>query len=80
MTLYEFNLLNYDEKLISVYDKGIFSGNHISDSETLNCYSIDMFFVEVVYNGNLNKIIKVISFKSGHSLDKYSSDLNKYFK
>jgi len=39
-----------------------------------------IFFVECVYDGVANKITEVRSFKSGHRLDKYATDLNKYFK
>jgi hypothetical protein len=38
----------------------------------INCYAIDRFFVEVVYDGKHNVITEVRSFKTGHSLDKYS--------
>jgi len=38
----------------------------------LSCYAIDMFFVELVYDADKNKIIKVRSFISGWCLDKYS--------
>ena len=34
-----------------------------------------MFFVELVYNKEQNKVIEVRSFKSGHCLDKYSANL-----
>ena len=37
------------------------------------CYAIDKFFVEIIYDGEHNVITEVKSFKSGHSLDKYSS-------
>jgi len=36
-----------------------------------NCYAIDKFFVEVVYDGEHNVITEVRSFKYGHSLDKH---------
>jgi len=52
--------------------KGVFLDNHISKTETLSCYAIDMFFVELVYDADKNKIIDVRSFKSGWCLDKYS--------
>ena len=38
----------------------------------INCYAIDKFFVEVVYDGEHNVITEVKSFKYGHSLEKYS--------
>lgn len=75
MTLYEFNLLTKNEKIITVIDKGVFLDNHVSQTETLNCYAIEMFFVELVYDSNLNQIVDVRSFKSGWCLDKYSSNI-----
>ena len=36
------------------------------------CFSIDKFFVEVVYDSQHNVITEVRSFKYGHSLDKYA--------
>ncbi len=66
MTLYEFNMLSDDEQLSAVWDKGIFLENHISKTEKINCYAIDMFFVEVVYDAKEDKITKVRSFKEGH--------------
>ena len=57
-----------------------FFNNYIAEDIRLNCYAIDMFFVECVYSGYKNKITEVRSFKSGWCLDKYATDLNKYFK
>jgi len=71
MTLYEFNLLNKNEKIITVFGKGVFLDIHISERETLNCYAIDMFFVELVYDFQVNQINDVRSFMSGPCLDKY---------
>jgi len=34
-----------------------------------------MFFVEVVYDAKVNKIIEVRSFKEGHLLEKYSPNI-----
>jgi len=72
MTLYEFNRLSKEEKLKKVWSIGVFLDNHISKTEMLSCYAIDMFFVELVYDADKNKIIEVRNFKSGHRLDKYS--------
>ncbi|MDB0040621.1 hypothetical protein N9E81_00400 [Algibacter sp.] len=38
-----------------------------------NCYAIEKLIVEVDYNAEHNTIAEVRSFKSGHSLDKYSA-------
>jgi len=75
MTLYEFNLLSKNEKIITDFDKGVFLDNYISKTETLSCYAIDMFFVELVYDVDKNKIVEVRSFISGWCLDKYSPNL-----
>ena len=43
-------MLNDDDQLTAVWDKGIFLENYIPKTEKSNCYAIDMFFVEVVYD------------------------------
>ena len=75
MTLYEFNRLNENDKISEVWSKGVFLDNHISKTEVLSCYAVDMFFVELVYDVDKNKIVEGRSFKSGWCLDKYSPNL-----
>ncbi len=77
MTLYEFNMLSLEEKQATVWDKGIFLDNYITKDIKINCYAIDKFFVEVVYDAEHNVITEVRSFKYGAELDKYSLDLKK---
>ena len=72
MTLYEFNSLTLEEKQATVWDKGTFLDNYVTEDIRINCYAIDKFFVEVVYDLEQNVIAEIRSFKSGHSLDKYS--------
>jgi len=79
MTLYEFRLLNDDDQLKAVWDKGIFLENHITKTEKINCYAIDMFFAEVVYDAKQNKITEVRCFKEGHLLEKYSPNFKTEF-
>ena len=50
MTLYEFNKLTFEEKQATVWDKGVFLDNYITEDIGINCYEIDKFFVEVVYH------------------------------
>ena len=45
---------------------------YITQDIKINCYAIDKFFVEVVYDAEHNTITEVRSFKYGHSLDKYA--------
>ena len=72
MTLYDFNSLTLEKKQATVWEKGISLDNYITDDIRINCYAIDKFFVEVVYDGEQNVITEVRSFKYGRSLDKYS--------
>ncbi|WP_411895722.1 hypothetical protein [Winogradskyella sp. A2] len=73
MTLYEFNLLNLNDKMEAVNQYGTFLDNHVTTKERCNLYAIDMFFVEVVYNAEHNSITEIRSFKTGHLLAKYSN-------
>jgi len=73
MTLYEFNLLELNERMEAVNQHGTFIDNHVTEAERCNLYAIDMFFVEVVYDAGQNTITELKSFKSGHLLDKYSN-------
>jgi len=73
MTLYNFNKLSLEEQRAVVWSEGKFIDNHITEKEKCNCYAIDKFFVEVVYNAEHNAITEVRSFKTGHLLDKYST-------
>ena len=66
MTLYEFNLLDTNNKMETVNQQGVYLNNHITKYEKFNLYAINMFFVEVCYNSLENKISGIKSFKSGH--------------
>jgi hypothetical protein len=72
-------MLNEDDPLTAVWDKGTFLANYITKTEKINCYAIDMFFVEVVYDAKKNKVTEVRCFKEGHLLDKYSPNLKTEF-
>ena len=73
MTLYEFNALELNERMEAVNQYGTFLDNHIGNGERCNCYAIDKFFVEVVYDFLHNTITEIRSFKTGNLLDKYSA-------
>ena len=77
MTLYEFNILSLEEKQATVWERGIFLDNYITEGIKINCYAIDKFFVEVVYDAQHNVITEVRSFKYGHSLSKYVQNINR---
>ena len=75
MTLYDFNKLTLEEKKATVWDKGTFLDDYITEDIRINFYAIDKFFVEVVYDSEHNFITEVRSFKYGHSLDRYSAKI-----
>ena len=75
MTLHDFNSLEFNYKMEVVNQEVTFLDNYISKDIRINCYAIDKFFVEVVYDEKQNVIKEVRSFKSGDSLDKYSPKL-----
>lgn len=73
MTLYDFKKLGSLDSMMSIVNNyGFFVDSHISSKESCNLYSIDKFFVEVVYDTVANDIVRISSFKTGHLLDKYS--------
>ena len=78
MTLYEFNILSFEERYKTIIEQGTFLDNYITEDIRINCYAIDKFFVEVVYDGKQNAITEVRNFKYGHELDKYSINLTPF--
>lgn len=76
MTLKEFNTLDYDNKLFAVVDKGTFLDNYVTTTIRINLYSVDKFYVELVYDPEQNKVVEIRSFKAGIQLDKYTNHLN----
>ena len=56
MTLYEFNRLELNERMEAVNQYGAFLDNFITKDIRINCYAIDKFFVEVVYDAEHNTI------------------------
>ena len=73
MILYEFNVLDLNNKMDSVNQLGVYLDNYIVEKEKFNLYAIDIFFVEVTYDSKDNKITDINSFKSGHLLHRHSS-------
>tara|TARA_R110002049_G_scaffold308819_1_gene514201 strand:+ start:2677 stop:2811 length:135 start_codon:yes stop_codon:yes gene_type:complete len=42
----------------------------------MNLYAVDKFYVELVYDSEENRVVKVRSFKVGVHLDKYTNHLD----
>jgi len=80
MTLYEFNILDENNKYQTTWDLGNHIDTAFTNEHSINLYAIDKFFVEVYYDAKSNKIVDIKSFIHGHSLDKYSGNINSFLK
>ena len=76
MTLKEFEYLSFDEKLEIIWEKGEFVDTYISKVEYIHCFSVNRFFVELVYSENRNDVKDIRGFVTGFSLDKYVVNFN----
>ena len=77
MRIKEFNNLDFYEKLKLVWSQGRFVDTLKNKVEYIKCYSVDLFFVEVVYDKEQKEIIDVRSFEDGLQLDKYVINFNR---
>lgn len=77
MKIEEFNNLNFYEKLKLVWSQGTFVDILMNKIEYIKCYSVDLFFVEVVYDNQQKEIIDIRSFEDGLQLDKYVINFNR---
>jgi len=75
MTKKDFKELDLKMKLLVIKSIGNFVAQLHKDKESLLCYSIEKFFVEVIYERGTNNLLRIVSFEEGRQLDKYS-DLN----
>ena len=72
ITLYEFRILSDQEQYRLVFNEGTFIDSKIYGNQRFALYALDMFFVEVEYDNERNKIINQTAFVTGEILNKYS--------
>jgi len=77
MTRKEFSKLNLEKQLNTIKNFGEIIGTIERSEESLICYSIDLFFVEVVYSTKEHDLLRIVNFDQGRQLDKYSNLGNK---
>lgn len=77
MKIEEFINLDFYEKLKLVWSRGIFVDTLINKVEFVKCYSVNLFFVEIVYDSNQKEIIDIRPFVTGHQLNKYVINFNR---
>ena len=73
MTLYEFNILSFEDKYKTAIDS-LFLYVYVTKAEVYECYSFDTFFVEVVYDDE-NAIIEFRSYRTGEMLNEFSGKI-----
>ncbi len=73
MGIYEFNALSNHDKYDTVFTKGTFVDTVTDGRIRYALYSLSYFWVEVMYDAPLNKILEIGSFVEGKTLDRYSN-------
>ena len=71
MGIYEYAMLDTDERATLLWSAGVFLETFATEQTTSKLYSLDNFFVEVVVDNKENKIIEVTPFARGARLAKY---------
>ena len=74
--LYEYNLMSIDEKAQLLWESGEFLLSNKTNNAATNLYSLSVFFVEVMYSNELNKIIDINTFKNDTRLEPYLDLIN----
>lgn len=78
MTIYEFNKLDVENRLLSIRDQGQYLGKTIHNSEACSIYAIEKFFVECIFEDETYSELHALrSFTCGPQLDKYSLGINE---
>lgn len=72
ISLYNFLKSSDTEQYDLIFQKGEFIDTRNEGGFKFAIYAIDMFFVEIQYDVNRNKIVNKTAFKTGAILDKYS--------
>ena len=72
MTVEQFNKLSTHDKYDLTFNHGVFIEYFVHGNQRFALYSVYMFYVEVEYNSNKNRINNVVCFEEGKLLDKYT--------
>jgi hypothetical protein len=76
MKLFDFQLLELDEKLELLHRQGIYVGKRKEDGLCFLLYQLDCFYVEVCYRFYRRQVMQVKSFSSTTVLDPYLDQIN----
>ncbi|WP_339727790.1 hypothetical protein [Maribacter stanieri] len=78
MGIYDFNILSNHEKYDTVFTKGQYVDSVKDGRITYVLYALSYFWVEVMYENKINKILEIGTFVSGETLNRYSNVPNKF--
>lgn len=76
MTLYEFLLLNEDQKYDAMSEYGVLVGDRKEGQHGFLLYQLDSFYVEGQFDINENKILSIKSFSSDVPLSPYLDEID----
>ena len=74
--LYEYMLLNIDDKATLLWEDGEFVISAVSPENTVSLYSLYGYFVEVTVDKASTKITDIVPFTKGAALEKYLDKIN----
>ncbi len=75
MTLYQFKALDEEEQYNTLWNKGVFVAGRITEEHKFLLYQLEAFYIEVKYDGDLNKILGLRSFKNVSQLEPYLKNI-----
>lgn len=76
ITLYEFLALPEQEQYDIIFNVGEYLDLSLEGNKRFVLYAVDLFFVEVEYRSNENRIVNKRAFVTGKALDRYSKKMN----
>jgi len=75
MKIYEFLILEAEDRYQAVWDKGVHIDTYVATKLIYQLYSLGDFYVEIHYDPATNKIVGNLPFKQGEHLEKYLPEL-----
>lgn len=71
MKLYEYIVLDLNDKANILWENGVFLDSHLETKRGFNLYYLNNYYVEVIVTKLNEEIIDIMPFKQGHRLEKY---------
>ena len=78
MGIYEFNILPIEGQCETLFSEGDFVGSISRGKFRFALYALYRFWIEVTYDSETNRIVRINSFISGRLLDRYSGFQDPY--